>query len=125
MATAFNRHFLYAELSGGHYDEDGLWVHGSISVRQVRGTLQEGSSKEVLPQASGTRNAGSIDVFSSERLCGETRGENEGGFVEYGGYIFRLENEQRFQNLIPHWKYTGNRLLDGDVPEGVMEALGL
>lgn len=125
MSTLFNRHFLYAELSGGHYNESGVWVRGDLVVRQIKGTLQEGASKDVLAQNTGSRNYGTIDVFSSEQLCGETRGGNEGGFVEYGGHVYRLENEQRFKNLMPHWKYTANRMLDNDIPIGVVEAFGL
>ena len=139
MATVFDRRFRYAELVDGHYDESGLWVHESedgsapglgdtvpaISVRTVRGTLQAGSVRESLNVASGSRNTGSIDVFSSERLKSRTRGGNEGGYVLFGDMVYQLDAEQVYPNLprITHWKYTASMVPEGEIPQGVREAL--
>lgn len=124
MATVFNMSFRYVELSDGHYNESGDYVHGGeVSVREVRGTLQSASYKERLAAVTGSRNTGNIDVISSEALKPSTRGGNDGGYVKFGSQIYQLVSEQYFPHLrnITHWKYVAEMVPQEEVPESVKE----
>jgi len=127
MPTAFgNRSFAYAECAAGTYGADGLWVEGSVSTRTVVGTVQPMSFKECLAYSDGSRNTGYVKVYSGEKLESRTRGGNAGGFVALGGEVYRLTQEQAYQNgVMAHWRYVGCMVPEEEIPEGLREALGV
>lgn len=125
MATVFNMHFRYVELTAGEYNASGDYVHGSgLTARDVRGTIQSASYKERVAAITGTRNTGNVDVISSEQLKSSDRGGNDGGYVKFGSQIYQLVSEQYYPHFrnISHWKYVAEMVPSDEVPESVKEA---
>lgn len=126
MATVFNMHFKYAELSKGEYDNNGRYIHGSnLNVKTIRGTCQSATYKERIASITGSRNTGNIDIYSTEKLTPSTRGDNDGGYVNYGGNIYQIVSEKFFPHLrnISHWCYVAEMVPIAEVPDAIKEAL--
>lgn len=124
MSTAFpERSFVYAECSEGAFQPDGTFAEGPASTRTVSGTVQPMSFKECMAISDGSRNSGYVKIYCNERLSARERGESSGGFVKYGGEIFRLVSEQVFQNAImAHFKYVAGLVPEKELPASVAEA---
>lgn len=125
MATLFNKKFRYVQLSDGDYDEAGVYVHGGIKVdKEVRGTIQSATYKELIPAITGSRNTGNVDIYSSEALVCRTRGGNDGGYVEFGGKVYQLVSEQYYPHLrgIEHWKYVAEMVPTDELPAEIRGA---
>ena len=125
MSTVFDFKFRYAEATPGHYDSEGNYVEGAVSSREVQGSLQSMTSKQVLAYTNGARTTGSIEIYSSERLNGRNRGGSDGGFVMFEDEIYRIENEQSYRHIdgIEHYRYTASIAADGDVSNAIREEL--
>lgn len=124
MATVFNMHFKYVELTAGSYNASGIYEHGgTVSSRMVHGTLQSASYKERIASITGARNTGNIDVISSESLKPTTRDGNDGGYVKFGSQIYQLVSEQYYPHLrnIKHWKYIAEMVPEDEIPQAVKE----
>ncbi len=124
MSTAFtDRSFIYAECSGGSYQADGTYSEGSVSTRTVTGTVQPMSFKECLAFSDGSRNSGYVKIYCNEKLSARERGESSGGFVKYGGEIYRLTSAQAYQNgVMSHWKYAACLVPEKEIPQAIAEA---
>lgn len=128
MPTILNSNFRYVELSNGEYGNDGLYLHGpEMTERQVRGTLQSASFKEMNAAITGSRNTGNIEVYSSEQLKCRTMGGNDGGYVKFGAKVYQLISEQLypFFRTISHWKYIAEMVPDNELPREVREAFAV
>ena len=124
MSTAFpEKSFLYADCEGGAYQSDGTYLEGALSTRTVSGTIQPMSFKECLAFSDGSRNSGYVKIYCNEKLNARERGESSGGFVSYGGEIFRIVAEQAYQNgIMAHWRYVANLVPANEIPQAVAEA---
>lgn len=122
MATVFNRTFTYKELGATTYGKDGMPVKGSLSVRQVRGTIQALTGQDVITYLNGSRNSGTVKIYSSERLNARKQGGDAVGYVESAaGVLYELTHELPFQNLsrIGHWKYIASEVPAAQIPEAL------
>lgn len=119
MSTAFtDRNFIYYEFSDGKPAMDGTYSEGPFSSRTVSGTVQPMTGREALAYADGSLNGGLVKVYSNERLNARTRGRHSGGFVVYGGGVYRIVDEIPYQNgVMSHWKYVASLVQGDDVPE--------
>lgn len=125
MATVFKSEFKYVELSVGDYNSSGIYQHGGVSsIRNIHGTLQSATFKEMNPAITGSRNTGNIEVYSSEELKCRTMGGNDGGYVKFGSKVYQLISEQMYPYFksIGHWKYVAEMVPANELPQVVTEA---
>lgn len=122
--TLIDNYFICIELADGVYDENGEYQNGSLSSKQIKGTIQPMKSKEALNYSNGARSTGFIKVISSEKLKIKER-DKSGSYVRKENEVYLLESEEAHSYLIPHYVYAGNIVPLNEIPSGVKSALGL
>lgn len=123
MATLFKRTFTYVELSAGSYDSSGDFVRGERTDSEVKGTIQAVTADDLLAIPEGSRQSGTVKVYSSEKLKARTQNsDGAAGYVKSpAGIWYELVQEMPFQNLpkIAHWKYLACEIPAAQVPEAL------
>lgn len=120
MSTLFDHSFTYVEFAQGSWDENGAYVNGGVSARQVHGTIQTMNAQDAAPYVDGSRNIGFVKVYSSEKLNARKEGENMGGFIFLDGNFFQLlDSMPNLNGLISHYKYVAGLLDVDNVPPEV------
>ena len=122
--TLIDSYFICIELEDGVYDDNGEYQNGSLSSKQIQGTIQPMKSKEALNYSNGARSTGFVKVISSEKLKIKER-DKSGSYVRKENEVYLLESEEAHSYLIPHYVYVGNIVPASGIPSGVKSALGL
>ena len=125
MATLFNRYFKVCDFTGESFGPDGEKTGGVASVRTVRGTIQSITSSEALMIDSGSRDTGSVKVYSSSRLNYRQRGKiGSRSFVLHNGAVYEIIDCYHLDNkLISHEKYLASLVPAAQIPAAVKAAL--
>lgn len=124
--TLFNRYFRVATIRGSKYDPKGNLQIGEVAPLDVRGSIQPVTGKDTLAFEMGSRDAGKVKVYSTERLQCRERGVAEGDFVVYCSRPYQLVGEMPYANgVIPHFKYYADLVPLNKVPDAVLIILGL
>ena len=123
MATLFNGTFTYAELAAGSYGSSGDFVRGERADSEIRGTIQAVTGDDLLTIPEGSRQSGTVKIYSSERLKARTQNsDGAAGYVKSAaGIWYELVQEMPYQNLpkITHWKYVACEIPAAQLPEAL------
>lgn len=123
MSTLFKRTFTYVELSAGSYNASGDFVRGERTDSEVKGTVQAVTADDLLAIPEGSRQSGTVKVYSSEKLKARTQNsDGAAGYVKSpAGIWYELVQEMPFQNLpkITHWKYLACEIPAAQIPEAL------
>ena len=127
MPTLFNKQLLVCDLTGGSFGSNGVFVDGTASTRTVRGTAQALSTRDIYLNEGGSLVAGSIKIYSSEKLKSRERGKTgDRSFVLHDGIVFECIDHVHFSNnLINHEKYICSPVPKKEIPASVSEAFAL
>lgn len=105
------------------FDLRGNELQADVTTRSVRGTVQPLNGKETVPAVALSRNAGTVKVYSSERLDFRSEDGTGLGYVRCAGVLYELVDElPNVNGLIDHWKYIACMVPQSQVPEALKEA---
>lgn len=92
-----------------------------VQQRTVHGTIQPLNGQETVTYLAGSRDTGSVKIYSSEKLSFRSEDGERTGFVKSEGSVFELVQQMSFQNVgaISHYKYIASLVPPSQIPEAL------
>ena len=118
MATLLNRQFQFFEMQLSHND-DGDSILSVVGSRTVKGTIQPLNGQEAVTYLAGSRETGSVKVYSSDPLSFRNEDGSKTGFIKFAGSVYELTQQLMYQNVgvVAHFKYIASLVPPSQVPQ--------